>query len=263
MTRSDMSSPDIVNPLPRPRWIPLALLLALLGVTLATGLHRFASLDMIVALRDRFHSEIVAHQLLTMAIYFIAYVALVAMSLPGSILLTVTAGLMFGWLMGGILSVLAATAGAAIVFAVARMAGGEQLAARAGPQIGKLKDGFCRDALSYILFLRLVPAFPFVAVNVVPALLGVPFRTFLLGTFIGIMPAGFAYSTAGAGLDSTIHAAKLAQAQCLASASAAACPLGWKMASLTTPELKMAFVLLSVLALLPVGLKIWRRRNGN
>ncbi len=262
MSRSEASPPDLVNPLPRVRWVPLVLLMVLLGAAVATGLHSFASLDTIVELRDRFHSEILAHRLLTMVIYFAAYVALVAMSLPGSILLTVTAGLMFGWLTGGILAVLAATAGATIVFVVARMAVGEQLTARAGAQIGKLKDGFCRDAFSYMLFLRLVPAFPFVAVNVVPALLGVPFRTFVLGTFVGIMPACFAYSSAGAGLDSTIHAAKLAQARCLASTIGADCPLGWKMASLMTPELKMALVLLSVLALLPVGIKVWRRRHG-
>lgn len=243
--------------------MPLALLLVLLGVTVASGLHRVVSVDAIVNIHERFHAEFAAHRLLAMAVYFAAYVALVAMSLPGSILLTVTAGLMFGWLAGGVVSVFAATIGAAIVFVVARLAAGESFAARAGPQINKLKDGFCRDALSYMLFLRLVPAFPFVAVNVVPALLGVPFRTFLLGTFVGIMPACFAYSTAGAGLDSVIRTAKQAQAHCLANASVDNCPLGWQMANLITPELKIAFVLLSVLALLPVGLKAWRRRHGD
>ena len=113
-----------------------------------------------------------------------------------------------------------------------------------------------------MLFLRLVPVFPFFVVNIVPAILGVPFRTYLLGTFFGIMPASFAYSSAGAGLDSAINAARAAQADCLTLATRAECPLTLKLANLLTPDLKIAFALLSVLALIPAAVNLWRQRHG-
>ena len=204
-----------------------------------------------------------AYHELAMLVFALTYVAAVSLSLPGAILLTLLSGLMFGWLAGGILSLCAATVGASIVFTIARTSIGDAMGARAGPQVAKLQAGFCDNALSYMLFLRLVPVFPFFAVNIAPALLGVPFRTFVVGTFFGIMPASFAYSSAGAGLDSTIKAARAAQLDCVAAAVASECPLSLKLATLITPELKIAFLLLSILALIPAAFKLWRRQRGH
>ena len=261
-----MDTPKAEPPLatrdaPRVRVLPLIVMAGMLLIVLATGLHRFASLDALVEVHDRFKSIIIQHRMLAMAAYLAVYVGAITLSLPGAVIFTLTAGLMFGWLAGGVLSLLAATLGGSIVFAVARTTVGEALAARAGPQVSRLRAGFCDNALSYMLFLRLIPAFPFFAVNIVPALLGVPFRTFLIGTFFGIMPASFAYSSAGAGLESAIFAARSAQMRCLADGVAAQCPLSIKLATLLTPELMIALVLLSLLALTPVGLRIWRRHG--
>ena len=111
---------------------------------------------------------------------------------------------------------MAATIGATMVFLIARTALGETLSARAGPWLAKLSDGFKEDALSYLLFLRLVPAFPFWFVNIAPAVLGVPLKTYVIGTFFGIIPATFAFASAGAGLDSVVVAAKPEYAACVA-----------------------------------------------
>ena len=92
-------------------------------------------------------------------------------------------------------------------------------AAKAGPWLARLSEGFKQDALSYMLFLRLVPAFPFFVVNLAPALLGVPFRSFLLGTLLGIIPGTFAFAYLGTGLDSIIEAQQKAYAACMASAA--------------------------------------------
>ena len=70
--------------------------------------------------------------------------------------------------------------------------------ARAGPWLKRLQAGFKENALSYMLVLRLVPLFPFFVVNLVPAFLGVPFRTYLIGTFFGIIPGSLAFTYAGA-----------------------------------------------------------------
>ena len=75
-----------------------------------------------------------------------------------------------------------------------------------------MKAGFKTNAMSYLLFLRLVPAFPFWAVNLVAAILGVPLKTYVVGTFFGIIPATMAFASLGAGLDSVVAAAKVEHA---------------------------------------------------
>jgi uncharacterized membrane protein YdjX (TVP38/TMEM64 family) len=74
------------------------------------------------------------------------------------------------------------------------------LRARAGPWLASLAEGFRADAFSYLLVLRLVPLFPFWLVNLVPALLGVPLRTFALATALGIVPGCLVFASVGAGL---------------------------------------------------------------
>ena len=109
-----------------------------------------------------------------------------------------------------------ATIGATILFLVVNTSFGSTLAEKAGPFVAKLRDGFQENALSYLLFLRLVPAFPFFIVNLVPALLGVPLRTFVIGTGLGIIPGTIAYSLAGSGLGSVIEAQNATYKTCLA-----------------------------------------------
>ncbi len=244
----------------KPRLWPLAIAVGGLMLILASGVHRYASLSTIVEFRESIQSAVANHYTVALAGYVLAYIAAVAVSLPGAVVLTVAGGLLFGTLVGGIAAVFAATSGACIVFLIARTAAGGVLAGRVGPHVAKMQAGFCENAGSYMLFLRLAPVVPFFVVNIVPALLGIRFRTYLLGTFFGIMPASFAFSSAGAGLDSAVAAARAVQARCLTAAVTANCPLTLEPNTLLTPQLKVAFALLSMLALIPIGIKIWRRR---
>jgi uncharacterized membrane protein YdjX (TVP38/TMEM64 family) len=152
--------------------------------------------------------------------------------------------------------------GATVLFLIARSAVGSILSERTAPWLAKLRQGFKDDALSYLLFLRLVPAFPFWFVNIAPAVLGVPLRTYVIATFFGIIPATFAFSSAGAGLDSVIMAAKADYARCAAENGAAACSLSIHASSLVTKELVLALLLLGVVALIPVALRRWRTRHA-
>jgi uncharacterized membrane protein YdjX (TVP38/TMEM64 family) len=93
-----------------------------------------------------------------------------------------------------------ATLGATLLFLLARTAFRELFRAWAGKYLGRLEDGFKRNALSYLLFLRLVPLVPFWLVNLVPALLDVSLRTFVIGTFLGIIPGTLVYASVGNGL---------------------------------------------------------------
>ena len=124
---------------------------------------------------------------------------MVALSIPGAVLLTISGGILFGTFIGGTAAVIAATTGATIIFLVAKSACGENLARRAGPLASKLSDGFRADAFSYLLFLRLVPAFPFFLVNLVPALAGVKLTVFVGATLIGVIPATFTFAFFGSG----------------------------------------------------------------
>jgi uncharacterized membrane protein YdjX (TVP38/TMEM64 family) len=178
------------------------------------------------------------------------------------LVLTVAGGLMFGWLLGSLASIVGATIGATIVFLIARTALGEGFNARAAPWLAKLKSGFNQDAFSYLLFLRLVPAFPFWFVNIAPAVLGVPLRTYVVTTFLGIIPGSLALAAAGAGLDSVIAAAKANYSACVATAGAHACRLAIDAHALLTKEIVWALVLLGCAALIPIALKKRRACHG-
>lgn len=244
------------------RWVPLFVLVAMAALVVGLGWHRHLSLESIALHRDALKEFLAEHSLLAPLAYAALYTTVIALSLPGGLILTLTGGLLFGCVLGGLLAVTSATLGATVVFLIARSSLGDTLTHKAGPWLAKLRAGFQKDALSYLLFLRLVPAFPFWLVNLAPALLGVPLRTYVLGTALGILPATFAFASAGAGLDSIIAAAKKDHAACVAAKGEQACTLQINAGSLVTKELLLAFALLGLIALIPVVLKRWRERNA-
>lgn len=244
------------------RYGPVLVIAGAMVVVFGMGWHRELTLDNIVLVRNRFQHVLAAHQGLALLIYCVSYICMTALSLPGGLVLTVAGGLLFGCWLGGVAAVISATAGATLLFLVARGALGETFVARAGPWLAKLRDGFRADAMSYLLFLRLVPAFPFWLVNIAAAILGVPLKTYVIATFLGIIPATFAFAAAGAGLESVIAAALAEHAQCVARKGAHACALGIHARALVTKELVLALVLLGIVALIPVALRKWRNSHA-
>lgn len=245
---------------PLKRWLPLIALAAAMLAARTFGLQEYLSFKTIGLNYDSLQAFIAEHFLAAIGLYMLTYIAVVALSLPGGLFMTLSGGLLFGWKIGAPATVIAATIGATLIFLIAKTSFGESLAAKAGPWIGKLKDGFNENALSYLLFLRLVPAFPFVVVNLAPALLGVPLRTYVLGTFLGIIPGTTAFSVAGAGLGSVVASQNALYQACLAKnpgGGDAACPYTIDTSALITPELLAAFALLGVVALIPIALKRW------
>ncbi len=245
-------------------WAPLIGLAAVMALVFGMGWHKYLSFETIGRNYDALKGFIDQNFAAALAIYVLAYVAVVALSLPGGLVMTLAGGLLFGWVVGAPATIVGATIGATIVFLIARTSLGETLAARAGPWLASLRDGFKENALSYLLFLRLVPAFPFFVVNVVPALLGVPLRTYIIGTLIGIIPGTTAFSVAGAGLGSVVAAQNDVYKACLAShgGDTAACPFTIDTSALVTKELLIAFALLGVVALIPVIVKKWSKRHA-
>ena len=242
------------------RWLPLIALAGAMVLARALGLQEYLSFKAIGQNFESLQAFISGNLLAAVGIYMLIYIAVTALSLPGGLFMTLTGGLLFGWAIGSAATVVAATIGATLVFLIAKTSFGETMAAKAGPWLAKLKDGFNENALSYLLFLRLVPVFPFVVVNLAPALLGVSLRTYVLGTFFGIIPGTTAFSVAGAGLGSVVAAQNEIYKACLAKNSGngdAACPYTIDTSALITKELLAAFVLLGVISLIPIAIKRW------
>jgi uncharacterized membrane protein YdjX (TVP38/TMEM64 family) len=183
---------------------PVALIAIGIALFVAFGGHRLLSLDELQRRHLQLTDFVGTHYLPAVLLFMAAYVLVVAVSLPGSVVLTLAGGFMFGALAATCYIVVAATTGAVILFLAARSALGEPLRARAGPWLAKLSAGFQRNAWSYMLILRLVPLFPFFVVNLVPAFLGVSLRCFAITTFFGIMPATFIYALIGTGLGDVV-----------------------------------------------------------
>jgi uncharacterized membrane protein YdjX (TVP38/TMEM64 family) len=261
------SNPRPVPEIQRGAWLSVRRLLPLGAVLLATavafglGLHRHLSFETLVRHHAAIHEFIVANLFTAITVYVAVYVATIALSVPGGLFLTLAGGMLLGALIGGTATLVGATAGATLIFLLARSAFGEHLARRAGPLAEKLARNFREDAFLYLLFLRLVPVFPFWLVNLVPALAGVPLGTFVAATAIGIVPATFAFAFVGAGLDSVIRAQGAAYHACLA-AGRSDCRVDFDLKAVMTPELVAALAALGAVALIPVVVKRLRARSG-
>ena len=131
------------------------------------------------------------------------YIVIVAFSLPGAAVASMTGGFLFGLFAGTVFNVFAATIGASVIFLAARWGLGGILTARLETSEGtirKLKDGLRENEIPVLFLLRLVPVVPFFVANLVPALVGVTFRNFLITTALGIIPGGIVYTWIGVGL---------------------------------------------------------------
>ena len=245
---------------PARRLIPLIAVVLLAGIVYVVIGHSGLSLEALVGHRAAIDAFVTQHRVLAVLAYIGLYVITVALSVPGATFLTVTGGFLFGIVVGASASVIGATIGATLIFLVARTALGEPLLRRAGPRALKLTRGFRDDAFSYLLFLRLVPAFPFFLVNLVPAFAGVRLGPFVAATALGIIPAAVVYALAGTGLDSVIAAEMKSHSDCIA-AGQSDCRLTFEARNILTPQLIGALCALGLLALVPVVVKRWRARS--
>lgn len=243
------------------RLVPLMVIAVVSIAAIVFGWHRQISFETVVRHHEALRDFIAVHEVSALAAYVALYIAAVALSLPIGFYLTVTGGILFGAVLGGAAATVGATIGAICIFLIARTASalGENLVRRAGPLAQKLANGFRADAFSYLLFLRLVPIFPFWVVNLVAALAGVRLGSFAAATALGVIPATFAFAFFGAGLDSVIVAQQAAYRSCVASGRAD-CRLEFHMHAAVTPELLAALAALGVLALIPVVVKRLKAR---
>jgi uncharacterized membrane protein YdjX (TVP38/TMEM64 family) len=231
------------------RFAPVAVIVLGLVAAYAAGLHRYLSLD---TLRDQgaaLDAFVAANLPLALAGFVAVYIGVVALSLPGASIMSLSGGFLFGPWLGGTANVIAATIGATIIFLAAKTAFGDALRAKAGGFIEKLEKGFQDNAFNYLLSLRLFPGAPFFMVNLVPAFLGVKLRDFFFATLFGIIPGCLVYATVGSGLRAAFEAGTNVD------------PAAAARALLFQPEVIGGIVGLIALSLLPVIAKALKPKS--
>ncbi|QEM67110.1 TVP38/TMEM64 family protein [Geobacter sp. FeAm09] len=206
------------------------------GLFLWFDLGRFLTLEALKANRQGLVAYHAAHRAAMAAAFMAVYIIQAALSLPGAAVLSLAAGAIFGPLLGTVYANIAATIGAALAFLVTRHLLRDAVQNRFGPRLESLNRELEARGFNYLLFLRLVPLFPFFLINLAAGLTRLPLRTFVLGTMIGIIPGGFVYVNAGASLAGISS-----------------------LSGIASPRVLGSLALLGLFALLPV---LYNRRKG-
>ena len=217
----------------------LAVFAAAITAFFALGGHNYLTLETIKSNRDALLAFTRDHRLPMIGIAFLVYTAFVACSLPGGVVLSLTCGFLFGRWLGSAVIIVAATVGATLVFLAARFLFADWARSRMGTLGRKITAGFSENAFHYMLFLRLVPAFPFVLVNLAPAFTGIRVPTYVLATAIGIIPGTFVFANLGETLG-TLDS----------------------LSGLVSRDTLLALALLGVLALVPILIRQFRSRRA-
>jgi uncharacterized membrane protein YdjX (TVP38/TMEM64 family) len=170
-----------------------------------------------------------SHQAVMVTGFIALYIVQTALSLPGAAVFSLAAGAVFGALMGTLYVNIGATIGASLAFLVARYLFRDVIQNKFGTRLEKINTELETRGFNYLLFLRLVPVFPFFLINLGAGLTGIPLRTFFLATMVGIIPGSFVFCNAGASL-AAINS----------------------MSDVASPRLLGSFALLGLFALVPV-----------
>ena len=227
------------------RRLPLIglLLIAAAGAFLLRDKLNFATLavhhDMLLAYRD-------SHYFWSAVAFIAGYAVLVALSLPGATVATLTGGFLFGVFPGTLFNVIAATAGAVAVFTAVRAGAGRETAAHIAARGGaaaRLQAALQDNEWSVLLLMRLVPAVPFFLANLIPAFVGVRTDRFAITTFLGIIPGGLVFTSVGSGLGEVFARGETPDFD-----------------DLLTPGVMGPLLGLAALSALPVVIKLLRKR---
>ena len=195
----------------------LLILIGAIAIFYSFDLQRFLTLQSLKENRQTLMLTYQTHRTPFIIGFILTYTAQTALSLPGAAILTLAGGAIFGALMGTIWVNIGATTGALLAFLLARTLLRDWVLKRFGQRVLSLDKGLNENGLSYLLFLRLVPIFPFFLVNLACGVTGLSIKTYLVGTMIGILPGSFVYANAGASLASIESISQVASTRILVS----------------------------------------------
>ncbi len=184
------------------RVIPLLVLILLISSAFYFRIFQYLSFENLVKNHDKLIQWTHNNYLPLMLVYMGIYIVTIALSIPGGFILTLTGGFLFGIVLGTIYVVVSATLGATIFFIIINSSLGKWFNVNRKSWVAKMEKGFQKNAVSYLLFLRLIPIFPFWTVNLVSALINVQLRVFFWSTLFGIFPGSLVYVSVGNSLSS-------------------------------------------------------------
>jgi uncharacterized membrane protein YdjX (TVP38/TMEM64 family) len=216
----------------------VAVLAALVALVKFYNLDDYLTLAYVKASQARLEALYAAQPVLVIAVYMAIYVAVVSLSIPGAVPMTLTGGALFGFLSGTVVVSFASTAGATLACAVSRFLLRDWVQKKFGEKLGALNEGIRREGPFYLLSMRLNPLFPFSAINLGMGLTKMPLRTFYLVSQIGMLPGTMVYVNAGREL------AKIESLKDIAS-----------------PSLILSFVLLSIFPIVIRKTLTWLRKR--
>jgi len=231
---------DAPRPVAPRRFVPLGILVLAGALFMVLGGYRYLTFAALAENREWLCATVAQAGAKGILAFILAYAGLVAVSVPGSALLTLAGGFLFGPWLGTAYALIGATTGATVVFLAAR-AGFAGLAVSAGPWVRRFEAGFRRNGLNYLLVLRLIPIVPFWLINLVAGAAGLRLWVFVLGTFFGMIPVSFIYASLGNGLGTLAEEGRPPD-----------------LAILFRPSVILPILGLAVLALLPVIYRRWR-----
>lgn len=163
---------------------------------------RFFTLEYAQAQRESFLQFYAEHQLLTIALYFMIYVIVTALSLPGAAIMTLVGGGVFGLLIGTVVVSFASTIGATLAFLVSRFLLHDYVQTKFGERLQAINRGIEKEGAFYLFTLRLIPIFPFFVINLVMGLTPLKTRQFFFVSQIGMLAGTIVYVNAGSQLAS-------------------------------------------------------------
>jgi uncharacterized membrane protein YdjX (TVP38/TMEM64 family) len=149
-----------------------------------------ASQEDIVAAKD-------ANPVLYISGFFLLYVAVTGLSIPGAAIMTLIAGALFGVLIGTIIVSFASTIGATLAFLSARFVLRDWVQGKFGERLRAIDEGLEKDGAFYLFTLRLIPVFPFFVINLLMGLTRIKTRTFFWVSQLGMLPATIVFVNAG------------------------------------------------------------------
>ncbi|MCB0365529.1 MAG: TVP38/TMEM64 family protein [Bdellovibrionales bacterium] len=177
------------------------LLLGVLAIAIGSffffDLGQYLSFEYLKSQQAAFQNYYNQNPALTIAIYFVVYVLVTALSLPGATVMTLAGGMMFGVLVGTITVSFASTLGATLAFLVARFMLRDYVQAKFGEKIKAINQGVEREGAFYLFTLRLIPAFPFFVINLVMGLTPIRTLQYFVVSQIGMLPGTIVYVNAG------------------------------------------------------------------
>ncbi len=228
------------------KWLPLCFLIIIIILFYFFNLLNYFSLSFLQQEHQLLKAKVAEHFFLSLILFGGVYIIVAATSLPIAAFLTILGGFLFGPFISLVVIDISATVGATILFLAVKATLGDLLQKKATPWVKKMEKGFQENATSYLLSIRLVPLFPFWAVTVASALLGMNVRSFFLATLVGIIPGTLVYSLVGNGLGALLEKGQTPDLRIIFS-----------------PEIFLPLLGLALLSLLPILYKKGKNKNGN